>query len=91
MSNLVKLDFNPLDITGNNFLPWMVDIEMYLESMGLLETLNEENNSSRMDKARSLIFLRRHLVESLKNEYLTIRDPVNYGGISKKDMITRKM
>ncbi|RYE16112.1 MAG: hypothetical protein EOP45_18075, partial [Sphingobacteriaceae bacterium] len=75
MANLVKLDFSPLDITGQNYMPWKVDVEMHLESLGLLETLSEENTSSNIDKAKSLIFLRRHLDEGLKSEYLTTRDP----------------
>lgn len=75
MSNLVKLEFNALDITGNNYMRWTVDVEMYLESMNLIETLQEVNESSKMDKAKSLIFLRRHIDESLKNEYLTMKDP----------------
>ncbi|CAM8937451.1 unnamed protein product [Rhodiola kirilowii] len=31
-----------------------------------------------MDKAKSLIFLRRHLDENLKNEYLTVKDPMSH-------------
>ncbi|CAM8885416.1 unnamed protein product [Rhodiola kirilowii] len=75
MSNLAKLEFSPLDISGKNYMPWTTDIETHLDSMNLPETIIEGNTSSKMDKAKSLIFLRRHLVSNLKNEYLTVKDP----------------
>ena len=43
--------------------------------MGLLDTIKKTNTSSKQDKAKSMIFLRRHLDDSLKFEYLTIKDP----------------
>ncbi|KAL6561667.1 hypothetical protein OROMI_017268 [Orobanche minor] len=73
MSNLVKLEFNALDISGNNFMPWTLDTHM--RSMNLTETLNEPNDSSDVNRAKSLIFIRRHLCDSLKDEYLTVKDP----------------
>ena len=75
MSNLTKLEFIALDITGKNYMPWIVDVEMHLESMGLLDTIKENNECSNQDRAKSMIFLRRHLDESLKFEYLTERNP----------------
>ena len=75
MSNLTKLEFIALDITGKNYMPWIVDVEMHLESMGLLDTIKENNECSNQDRAKSMIFLRRHLDEGLKFEYLTERNP----------------
>ncbi|CAM8963942.1 unnamed protein product [Rhodiola kirilowii] len=74
MSNLAKLEFSPLDISRRNYMPWTIDIETHLDSMDLPETIIEENTSSKMDKVKSLIFLRRHLDENLKNEYLTVKE-----------------
>ena len=48
---------------------------MHLESMGLTETIKEINSTSLQDKAKAKIFIRRHLDECLKYEYLTVRDP----------------
>ena len=42
--------------------------------MGLIDTIKENNNTSLQDKIKSIIFLRRHLDERLKCEYLTIKD-----------------
>ncbi|CAM8994719.1 unnamed protein product [Rhodiola kirilowii] len=75
MSNLAKLEFSPLDISGKNYMPWTIDIETHLDSMDLPETIIEWNTSSNVDKAKSLIFIRRHLDENFKNEYLTVKDP----------------
>ncbi|CAM8939888.1 unnamed protein product [Rhodiola kirilowii] len=75
MSNLAKLEFSPLDISGKNYMSWTIDFETHLDSMDLHETIIEGNTSSKVDKAKSLIFLRRHLDENLKNEYLNVKDP----------------
>ncbi|KAL6582964.1 hypothetical protein OROMI_005042 [Orobanche minor] len=75
MSNLVKLEFNALDISGNNFMPWTLDIKAHMRSMNLTETLNEPNDSSGVDRPKSLIFIRRHLYNSLKDVYITVEDP----------------
>ena len=56
-------------------MSWVIDIEMHLESMSLTETIKEINSTSSQAKARTMIFIRRHLDECLKYEYLTIRDP----------------
>ncbi|CAM8929947.1 unnamed protein product [Rhodiola kirilowii] len=77
MSNLAKLEFSPLEISGKNYMSWTIDIETHLDSMDLHETIIVGNTSSKLDKAKSLIFLRRQLDENLKNEYLTVKDPSN--------------
>ncbi|KAK8341731.1 hypothetical protein V6Z12_A08G184300 [Gossypium hirsutum] len=75
MSNLTKLEFVALDITGNNYLSWVLDAEIHLDAKGLGETIKEGNEESTQDKAKAMIFLRHHLHEGLKTEYLTVKDP----------------
>ncbi|CAM8957144.1 unnamed protein product [Rhodiola kirilowii] len=29
MSNLAKLEFSPLDISGKNYMPWTIDIDTF--------------------------------------------------------------
>jgi hypothetical protein len=41
-----KLEFTALDIFRNNYLSWILDIEIHLEVMNLGETIKEENNAS---------------------------------------------
>ncbi|XP_058784027.1 uncharacterized protein LOC131658788 [Vicia villosa] len=75
MSNLTKLDFGALDISGKNYLTWALDAQIHLSAEGHGDTIKEGNKSSDQQKAKVMIFLRRHLHEDLKNEYLTVTDP----------------
>ncbi|XP_060206240.1 uncharacterized protein LOC132633806 isoform X1 [Lycium barbarum] len=76
MSNLSKLEFVALDITGNNYLSWVLDAEIHLETKGLGDTIKQGNKSSSQGKVNAMIFLRHHLDEGLKIEYLTVKDPL---------------
>ncbi|KAK9689970.1 hypothetical protein RND81_09G095100 [Saponaria officinalis] len=75
MTNLTKLEFVALDITGKNYLPWVLDAEIHLDAKGLGETIKDGNKTTCQEKAKAMIFLRHHLHEGLKNEYLTVKDP----------------
>ena len=46
----MKLEFSQLDIMGHNYMHWRVDIEIYLVSKDLLDTLSEENTLSSIDR-----------------------------------------
>ncbi|XP_074283312.1 uncharacterized protein LOC141607863 [Silene latifolia] len=76
MSNLTKLDFAALDISGSNYSEWVLDAEMYLKSYALGDAIKVENTASEQNKAKAIIFPRRHLHEGLKYEYLTMKDPL---------------
>ena len=78
MSNLTKLEFVVLDISGKNYLSWILDAEIHLTSMNLGETIKKENEESKQDCAKTLIFLRHHLHEDLKNAYLTLKYPRSF-------------
>ncbi|XP_058777125.1 uncharacterized protein LOC131651482 [Vicia villosa] len=75
MSNLTKLDFGSLDISEKNYLTWALDAQIHLSAEGHGDTIKKGNKSSDQQKAKAMIFLRRHLHEDLKNEYLTVTDP----------------
>jgi len=76
MANLTKLEFIALDISGKNYLSWVLDAEIHLSAMNLGDTIKEENQASPQDLAKAMIFLRHHLHEELKTEYLTVKDPL---------------
>ena len=63
MSNLAKLEFVALDITGKNYLSWVLDAEIHLDANGLGDTIKEGNKASTQEKAKAMIFLRHHLHE----------------------------
>ncbi|XP_038698014.1 uncharacterized protein LOC119995573 [Tripterygium wilfordii] len=44
--------------------------------MGLSNTIIEGNTESQQDRAKAMIFLRHHLHEDLKSEYLMVKDPL---------------
>jgi len=75
MSKISSLEFEVLDITGNNYLAWALDAEFSLSAKGLEGTILEGNQAGNQDKAKAMIFLRHHLHGDLKNEYLTVKDP----------------
>ena len=76
MSKISSLNFIALDISGKNYLSWILDAEINLEAANLGETIKEGNQRSLQDRAKTLIFLRHHLHEDLKIEYLTVKDPL---------------
>ncbi|XP_015075552.1 uncharacterized protein LOC107019656 [Solanum pennellii] len=69
MSNLSKLEFVALDISGNNYLSWILDTETHLDARGLGTTITNGNTSLSQDRAKTMIFLRHHLDEGLKQQY----------------------
>ncbi|XP_074359585.1 uncharacterized protein LOC141699074 [Apium graveolens] len=42
MANLAKLEFVTLDVSGNNYLSWVLDAELYLSANGLKDTIDPE-------------------------------------------------
>ncbi|XP_070676411.1 uncharacterized protein [Malus domestica] len=76
MVNLAKLEYAALDITGKNYLTWVLDTKIHLEVGNLKDIIRKESNSSSQDRAKAMIFIRRHLDEALKSEYLTVEDPL---------------
>nr|XP_016463245.1 PREDICTED: uncharacterized protein LOC107786301 [Nicotiana tabacum] len=54
----------------------VLDVEIHLAAKGLGDTITQGNEASSQDKAKTMIFLRHHLDEGLKVEYLTVKDPL---------------
>ncbi|CAH9070755.1 unnamed protein product, partial [Cuscuta europaea] len=75
MANISKREFDVLDLSGQKYLEWKVDALAHLKANGLEDTIEAINQSSSQDKAKAIIFLRHHLHESLKSEYLLVDDP----------------
>ena len=89
MAEITKRLFNILDLTGQKFLEWKEDAIMNLEAQGLEHTVievkekdqTEEAQATKIkvatnqEKAKALVLLRHHIHDSLKSEYLFIKDP----------------
>ena len=76
ISNLSKLELMVLDISEKYYLSWVLDTEIQDTTKGLGDSIIEENTISSQDKEKAMIILLHHLDESLKVEYLTVKDPL---------------
>ena len=75
MSNLNKLDFVALEVSGRNYLQWTQDVKLHLTAQKMRTTINADNITPAEMKARAMIFIRKHMEEALKVEYLAEEDP----------------
>ncbi|XP_074362946.1 uncharacterized protein LOC141703288 [Apium graveolens] len=79
MANLAKLEFLALDVSGDNYLSWVVDAELHLSANGLKDTIESGKTPNVEQNAKAIIFLRHHIHENLKSEYLTVKNPLTLG------------
>ncbi|XP_070017335.1 uncharacterized protein [Nicotiana sylvestris] len=85
MSDIIKRKFVALEISGKNYMIWVLDAEIHLDAMGLGDSIKDKDKTSTQDCAKALIFLRHHLDEGLKIEYLTVKDPfVLWNGLKER-------
>ncbi|CAH9146550.1 unnamed protein product, partial [Cuscuta epithymum] len=75
MAHISKREFDVLDLSGQKYLEWKVDALAHLKANALENTIAENNSATPQNKAKAIIFLRHHLHESLKSEYLSVDDP----------------
>ncbi|GAV91475.1 hypothetical protein CFOL_v3_34870, partial [Cephalotus follicularis] len=76
MANIENQKFIALDISGKNYLPWVLDVKLNLSVKKLRHTIDEDNTTSNEERATTLIFLRHHIDDVLKYEYLNIENPL---------------
>ncbi|XP_070022643.1 uncharacterized protein [Nicotiana sylvestris] len=66
-------------------MTWVLDAEIHLDAMGLGDAIKDKDKTSTQDCVKALIFLRHHLNEGLKIEYLTVKDPfVLWNGLKER-------
>ena len=68
--------FHLLDVSRQNYQSWKLDIELHLQGDGLADALVEDETTTTKDNPNALIFMRRHLHDSLKVQYFMVRDPL---------------
>ncbi|XP_021818562.1 uncharacterized protein LOC110760567 [Prunus avium] len=76
MANLAKLKFAVWDISRNNYLSWVLDAKIHLEANSLGKTFVDGNDASPEENAKVVIFLRCHIREALKREYMAVDNPL---------------
>jgi predicted transposase YbfD/YdcC len=52
MSNLNKLDFVALEVSGRNYLKWTQDVKFHLTAKKMRKIIEANNNASNALKAR---------------------------------------
>ncbi|XP_070681732.1 uncharacterized protein [Malus domestica] len=78
MSNLNKLDFSTLEVSGRNYLKWVQYVKLHLTAKGIRATIKTPIADKPVDKAQkatAMIFIRRHIHDALQTEYLIEEDP----------------
>ncbi|KAM2394258.1 hypothetical protein ACFX1X_037518 [Malus domestica] len=77
MSNLNKLDFTALEVSGRNYLKWVQDVKLHLTAKNLHPAIEEATDKpvGEAEKATAMIFIRRHIHDALQTEYLAEEDP----------------
>nr|GEV74363.1 putative zinc finger, CCHC-type [Tanacetum cinerariifolium] len=85
MSNIEKIKFPALDITGANYIQWTENIKRHLKSIGALAMIQEGGKCSEETKAKADVFLHQHIDEMLEFEYSNFDDP----SILWKDLETK--
>ena len=77
MSNLNKLNFTTLEVSGRNYLKWVQDVKLNLIAKNLCPPIEDEidNLVGEAEKAIAMIFIRRHIHVALQNEYVAEDDP----------------
>ena len=77
MLKINNLDFVALNLAGDNYLQWVLDTKFILKSKGLGECIAKDNNASKKDRYKAILIIRHHLIESLKDQYITIENPLD--------------
>ncbi|KAL7104117.1 hypothetical protein ACP275_08G223900 [Erythranthe tilingii] len=75
MEHLSKLDFTLLNVSGENYVSWTMDVKIHLTSKKLRMAIVKENLLNEAQKAEAMILIRRHLDEVLRLDYSSIEDP----------------
>ncbi|TYI84637.1 hypothetical protein E1A91_D05G378900v1 [Gossypium mustelinum] len=78
MPNLIKLEFIAPDISERNYLLWVLDVEIHLNTMNLRDIIKEGNPTFKHDCTTEMIFFDSHLHKELKIEYLNVKYPLNF-------------
>ncbi|KAK9700203.1 hypothetical protein RND81_08G223300 [Saponaria officinalis] len=75
MAHIAKKNFEVLDVSGQKYPQWKDDIVAHLEAIGLEHIIEEGSWATHQEKQKGHTFIRHHMSEALKNEYIRVRDP----------------
>jgi len=64
MTDIMKRKFVALEISGKNYMTWVLDAEIHLDAMGLGDAIKDKTKASTQGCAKTLIFLPITLMKS---------------------------
>jgi len=80
MPDIIKRQVPILALNGKNYQTWALDCELHLHGMQLSHTITACPNDAAAppphEQAQAAIFLRHHIHNDLKQEYLEVKDPL---------------
>ncbi|KAB2614999.1 hypothetical protein D8674_021587 [Pyrus ussuriensis x Pyrus communis] len=88
MSNLNKLNFIALEVSGRNYLKWVQDVKLHLTAKNLHPAIEDEmdNPVDEAEKAIAMIFIRRHIHDHYGSLWLIILITKRTSSYLKQDM-----
>ncbi|XP_068340410.1 uncharacterized protein [Pyrus communis] len=78
MSNLNKLDFTALEVSGRNYLKWVQEVKLHPTAKGITAAIEAPTNEKLVDEAQkaiAILFIQRHINDALQTKYLAEEDP----------------
>ena len=75
MAKLISLKFAALDVSGENYMSWVIDTRLLLKPEGLYYTIENGAEAYEQDKATAMVIIHHHLHKDLKAQYLTVTEP----------------
>ena len=91
MSKIANRDYAALNLSGDNYLQWALDTRISLKSKGLGDTIIEDSNENEKNRYRAICYMRHHLIEGLKDQYMTIESPLDLWNALKHRYDHQKM
>ena len=76
MSKISNRDYAALNLSGDNYLQWALDTKISLRSKGLGDTIIKGNNETDKNRYMAISIIRHHLIEGLKDQYITMENPL---------------
>ena len=75
MPKLASLKFAALEVSGENYMSWVIDIKLLLKSEGLYYTIENAADAYEQDKSTAMVIIHHHLHEDLNVQCLTVMEP----------------
>nr|KAJ0203521.1 hypothetical protein LSAT_V11C500263290 [Lactuca sativa] len=85
MYNIAKLEFAALEVSGKNYVSWMIDVKIHLESMRISNDIYEFNNCLTQDKTkRKFDHQKEVILPNARDEWRTLRLKTSRNIVDKK-------